>query len=222
MCLKILCARLNWLQKKGYGIELDVHLSADGIPVVIHDDHLKRMTGMDKPVSALDAQSLSALSLAGSGEGIPLFEEVLRKVNGRVPLLIEIKSRGRAGELEQKTWELLRSYNGLFAVQSFSPYSIGWFYRNAPNVLRGQLSSAFRDVQEELPGYQIFGLKHLLVNFLGHPNFISYEIDDLPRGVVSRLKRGGVTVLGWTVRTEKQMERAGTYCDAVIFEDIRP
>ena len=92
--------------EKGYGIELDVHLSADGIPVVIHDDHLKRMTGMDKPVSALDAQSLSGLSLAGSGEGIPLFEEVLRKVNGRVPLLVEIKSRGRAGELEQKTWEL--------------------------------------------------------------------------------------------------------------------
>ncbi len=205
--------------ESGYGIELDVHLSSDGVPVVIHDDNLKRMTGMDRAVSALDAKTLSNLFLAGSKEGVPLFEDVLHMVNGRVPLLIEIKSRGKAGELEEKTWALLKQYDGLFAVQSFSPYSLGWFSAHAPEVLRGQLSSAFRDLSEPLPAYQVFGLKHLLTNFMARPNFISYEIDDLPRKVVSRLRKKGLPILGWTIRTEEQLKKANRYCDTVIFEN---
>jgi glycerophosphoryl diester phosphodiesterase len=208
--------------QKGFGIELDVHLSRDGIPVVIHDDNLKRMTGIDKAAAELDAGELSALSLAGSAEGIPVFADVLRRVAGRVPLLVEIKNRGRAGELEEKVWDLLKAYKGLYAVQSFSPYSMGWFRNRAPNVLRGQLSSRFKDMEESLPAYQIFGLTHLLTNFLARPNFISYEIGSLPRGVVVRLRKKGITVLGWTVRSAEQKIRAEKYCDAVIFENIIP
>ncbi len=208
--------------QEGYAIELDVRLSRDGIPVVIHDDELKRMTGVEKKVSDLPADALSGLSLAGSGEGIPLFEDVLLRVAGRVPLLVEIKNGGHAGKLEEKTWELLRRYSGLFAVQSFSPYSIAWFKKNAPKVMRGQLSSRFKDVEETLPGYQIFFLTHLLTNFLARPNFISYEVDSLPRGVVSRLQKTGIPVLGWTVRSEEQKKRAKKYCDTVIFESILP
>ncbi len=207
---------------KGYGIELDVHLSRDGLPVVFHDDNLKRMTGVDKKVSDLDSQELADLRLADSEEGIPLFSDVLKLVAGRVPMLVEIKNTGRAGELEEKTYELLSSYDGRFAVQSFSPFSVKWFRLNAPGVLRGQLSSRFDDMKESLPAYQVFGLKNLLVNALSRPNFISYEIDSLPKGVVSRLRKKGVSVLGWTVRNEEQKERAGRYCDTMIFEHIRP
>ena len=202
----------------GYGIELDIHLSRDGIPVVIHDDDLKRMTGMDGAVSDLDARALASLSLAGSDEHIPVFEEVLRMVNGRVPLLVEIKNRGQAGELEEKAWERLRDYKGLFAVQSFSPYSVGWFRTHAPGVIRGQLSSGFEDMKDSLPAYQRFGLKHLLTNILARPNFISYEIDSLPMSVVARLRKRGITILGWTVRSEEQQQRGERYCDTVIFE----
>ncbi len=208
--------------EKGYGIELDVHLSRDGIPVVIHDDNTKRMTGVDKAVGELDSGKLAALSLKGSVEGIPVFAEVLRRVAGRVPLLVEIKNRGRAGELEQRVYDLLKEYEGLFAVQSFSPYSMGWFRQNAPGVLRGQLSSRFKDMEEPLPAYQVFGLTHLLTNFFARPNFISYEIDSLPRGIVARLRNKGVTVLGWTVRNAEQKAKAQKYCDAVIFENIAP
>lgn len=208
--------------QKGYGIELDIHLSRDGVPVVIHDDDLKRMTGIEKEVSDLPADALSRLSLAGSKEGIPLFEDVLNKIAGQVPLLVELKNRGRAGELEKKAWELLKGYCGQFAVQSFSPYSIAWFRKNAPGVLRGQLSSRFDDMKESLPGYQIFALKHLLTNFLARPNFISYEIDSLPKSVVSRLRKTKIPVLGWTVRSETQKKHAEKYCDTVIFENVNP
>lgn len=208
--------------EKGYGIELDVHLSRDGLPVVFHDDNLERMTGVDKPVSDLTSIELANLSLAGSSEGIPLFSDVLKLVAGRVPILVEIKNTGRAGELEKKTYELLKNYSGRFAVQSFSPFSVRWFKENAHGVLRGQLSARFDDMKKHLPAYQIFGLKNLLVNILARPNFISYEINSLPKGVVSRLRKKGIAVLGWTVRSEDEREKAIRYCDTVIFENIRP
>lgn len=207
---------------KGYGIELDVHLSKDGLPVVFHDDNLKRMTGVDRPISDLGSGELADLSLAGTSEGIPLFSDVLKLVAGRVPILVEFKNTGRAGELEEKTYELLKNYNGRYAIQSFSPFSVKWFRQNAPGVLRGQLSSRFDDMQDPLPAYQVFGLKNLLVNILARPNFISYDIDSLPKGVVSRLRKKGIAVLGWTVRSEEQREKAARYCDTVIFENIRP
>ncbi len=209
----------------GYGIELDVRLSSDGQVVVFHDDNLKRMTGMHKPIGGLTWEELSALRLAGSAEGIPLFADVLKTVAGRVPVLVEIKSRGQAGALEEKTYALLQEYKGLFAVQSFSPFSVGWFCRHAPHVLRGQLSSGFDDQgssEPPLPGYQVFVLKNLLSNFYAKPNFISYEIGSLPIGVVARQRKRGVPVLGWTVRTEEQKEKAGKLCDTIIFEKIRP
>jgi glycerophosphoryl diester phosphodiesterase len=208
--------------EKGYGIELDVHLSRDGLPVVFHDDNLKRMTGIDRLISDLNFEELAALRLADSSEGIPLFSDVLQLVAGQVPILVELKNTGGAGELEEKTYELLKNYGGKYAVQSFSPFSVKWFRINAPDVLRGQLASRFDDMHDSLPAYQIFGLKNLLVNVLARPNFISYEINSLPRKVVSRLRRKGVYVLGWTVRSEEQREKAARYCDTMIFENIAP
>lgn len=209
----------------GYGIELDVHLSIDGQVVVFHDDNLKRLTGADRPISDLTWEELSSLRLNGTAEGIPLFTDVLKTVAGRVPILVEIKSRGQAGALEEKTYAMLAEYKGLYAVQSFSPYSVAWFTKHAPDVLRGQLSSRFDDQdpsEPPLPGYQVFILKNLLTNFYVKPNFISYEIDSLPIGVVARQRKRGVTVLGWTVRMEEQRKKAAQLCDTIIFEKIRP
>jgi glycerophosphoryl diester phosphodiesterase len=209
----------------GYGIELDVHLSRDGLPVVLHDDNLKRMTGIDRRIDDLTWEEIAPLRLAGTSQGIPLLADVLKTVAGRVPVLVEIKSRGQAGALEEKTYELLKEYKGLFAVQSFSPFSLGWFRKNAPNVLRGQLSSRFDRLdpsEPPLPGYQVFVLKNLLANFSAKPNFISYDIDSLPIGVVARQRRRGITTLAWTVRSEEQKAKAAKYSDTIIFERIRP
>lgn len=206
----------------GYGIELDVHLSHDGIPIVFHDDNLKRMTGLDRNVSDLSAEELERLSLAGSGAGISRFADVLKMVGGRVPILVELKNTGRAGMLEEKTYELLHAYNGKYAVQSFSPFSIKWFRKNAPGVLRGQLSAQLEELKGYIPKYQILGLRHLFSNFWGRPNFISYDVGSLPKRVVSRLRKKGVSILGWTVTSEELREKACKYCDSVIFEAIRP
>lgn len=208
-----------------YAIELDVHLLRDGRVIVFHDNNVRRMTGVDRQIADFSWDELCTLRLAGGEDGIPLFEEVLQTVRGRVPLLVEIKSRGRAGMLEEKTCALLKEYKGMYAVQSFSPFSIHWFARNAPQVPRGQLSSRFQRRDSSIPvppGYQAFALKNLLVNFYSRPDFISYDIDSLPICVVSRLRKRGMRVLAWTVQNAEQLKKAKKYCDSIIFEKILP
>lgn len=66
----------------GYGVELDVHLTGDGRLAVIHDKNLKRTTGVDAEVSSLSPAELKKFRLEGTGESIPLLEEVLPMFQG--------------------------------------------------------------------------------------------------------------------------------------------
>ena len=113
--------------EKGYAIELDVQLLADNTVVVFHDESLARMTGNDGYLKYLNKEDLKALTLKGSKEKIPTLKEVLALVDGKVPLLIEIKNKHKVGNLEQAVLEELKSYNGEFAVQSFNPYSLSYW-----------------------------------------------------------------------------------------------
>lgn len=124
----------------GFPIETDVQAIDDGTVIVFHDDNISRMTSHDGYVSNLTSDKLNELRLAGTDEKIPTFEQLLETVNGKVPLLIEIKNEGKVGFLEQKVIDMLSSYNGDFAVQSFNPYSMEYFKKNASGIIRGQLS----------------------------------------------------------------------------------
>ncbi|HIT62490.1 MAG TPA: glycerophosphodiester phosphodiesterase, partial [Candidatus Caccovivens faecavium] len=110
--------------ENGYAIELDVQLLADDTVVVFHDESLSRMTGNDGYIKFLNKEDLKVLKLGNSKEHIPTFEEVLKLVNGRTPLLIEIKNQFKVGKLEQKVIALLKDYKGEYAVQSFNPFSL--------------------------------------------------------------------------------------------------
>ena len=123
----------------GYGVELDVRLSADGEVVVFHDDDLKRICGVDARVDELSWDELSTLKLCGTPNHIPLFSEVLAVIDGRCPIIVELKRGRRHAELCRKTYELLRSYKGRYCVESFDPRIVFWFRRRAPEVLRGHL-----------------------------------------------------------------------------------
>lgn len=208
--------------RQGYAIELDVHRSKDGILVVFHDDDLERMTGRKGRIEDLALTELQTLRLAGTEEKIPTFDAVLKAVGGKVPLLIELKNTGRAGRLEVDVCERLKSYKGKFAVQSFSPYSMRWFYKHAPQVLRGQLSATFEEGAEAIPAWQRWGLRHLLTNVMCRPNFINYEKNGVKQPIVERLRKSGVPVFAWTIRSEEERKAAEPYIDALVFEQFEP
>ncbi len=205
--------------KKGYAIELDVHLISDGEIVVIHDDTLKRMTSKDGYVKNLKSEDLKDYKLLGTEQYIPTLNQVLELVNGQVPILIEIKNNGKVGELESKLHQILQAYNGEYAVQSFNPYSLQWFNLNAPEVLRGQLSGYLRGTK--LGFFKKFALKRMLLNkSVSKPHFISYEAEALPNAYVKRYKN--LPLLCWTVRSQEQYNKVIKHCDNIIFEGFEP
>ena len=126
--------------KKNYIIELDVHALKDGNVVVFHDDNLKRLTGFDKKIKDTTYDEIRNLRLNNTNNHIPLFKDVLKLVDGRVPLLIELKYDNKVGFLEDKLINILNDYKGLYAFQSFSPFSL-MYLKKYSNVPRGLLVS---------------------------------------------------------------------------------
>ena len=200
----------------GYAIELDVRLSSDGKVVVFHDKSLYRMTGISKFIDDLTWEEIKHIKLLGSRYTIPLLEHVLKLVNGRVPMLIEVKNNGVPGPLEQALIDVLRDYKGHFAVQSFNPLSLRYFKRNAPQIIRGQLSGSFKG--ENLMFFNKFLLRYLLLNGLSKPSYVAYEIGYFPKWLANLQRRMGIYLLGWTAKSPKDHERAKGIYDNVIFE----
>ncbi len=205
--------------EKGYAIELDVQLLADGTVVVFHDDSLARMTGNDGYIKYLNKDDLKALKLKGSKETIPTFEEALKVIDGRVPVLIEIKNQYKVGKLEQEVIDILKNYQGEYAVQSFNPFSLGYLKEHAPNILRGQLSGTFK--HSKLAWIKRFLLKRMRFNKkVSEPHFISYEASALPNRFVRKYKK--LPLLAWTVRSKEEYLKVVKYCDNIIFEKFDP
>lgn len=203
--------------EKGYSIEIDVRPIDDGMVVVFHDHTLTRMTDRDGYVCNLSRADLDEITLANSDQKIPTFKQVLDFVDGRVPILIEIKNEGAIGGLEKSVLEILSSYKGEYAVQSFNPYSLEYFKKNAPHILRGQLASWFR--KEELSFIKRTVLKRLWLNKVSSPHFISYRGSDLPNRYVTKTK---LPVLAWTIRSNEEREKVLPYCNNIIFENFIP
>lgn len=204
---------------EGYPIELDVQMIADGTVIVFHDESLSRLTDNDGYIKFLNKSDLDILRLKDSKEKIPTFEEVLKFVDGKVPLLIEIKNPSKVGELEKKVIELLKDYKGEYAIQSFNPYVLEYFYKHAPNILRGQLAGYFK--KEKLSFFKKYALKRMLLNKkISHPDFISYEARKIPNRFTRKYRK--LPLLAWTVRSQSEYIRVVKHCDNVIFENFEP
>ena len=205
--------------RAGYGIELDVRLAADGVPVVFHDANLERLTGRAGPVSALGSAELARTRLGDSDQRIPRLEEVLSLVRGEAPLLVEIKNRRhRAGALEAEVWGLLEGYAGPVAALSFNPLTLAWFRRRAPALARGHNLDA-RGLHQRVRGALGWGR---LARLLARPHFISHEITSLSPRLAARIRGHGLTLIAWTVRGEPEQAKALRYADNFIFEGLRP
>ena len=204
-------------KENGYGIELDVHLSKDGKLVVEHDDTLRRTCGADLKIEETDWNTLSSLRLEGTEEQLPLLEEVFDLIDGKVPLLIELKVvGGNFAKLGQAVSLALKEYHGPYCIESFEPRALRWFRQNDPQVARGQLAGT---VRKETSALISFILKNLLVNALSRPDFIAYHHRDhknLSFRLCKALYRPPIFL--WTVKTEEGEKIAARYNAIPIFE----
>lgn len=206
----------------GYGIELDVHLTADGQVVVFHDDTLKRMCGADKAVCECTYEQLLDHRLLGTEQRIPLLSEVFEAVGGRVPLLVELKNGKQNKALCEKTAALLDGYSGVYCIESFNPLVVAWFKKHRPQVVRGQLACG-RGGYHNIPSYQGVLLSMMLMNVFSRPHFAAYSHGDA-RGRLSLwlVRLLGGKLVGWTVRDTDDIACSQSYFDAIIFEFFRP
>ena len=209
---------------EGYGIELDVHLSKDGTPVIMHDPSLLRTAGVDIAVTDIPDRDIKKYPLEGTGERIPLFSEVLTDVDGKVPLLIELKVDSDNYEaLCEATVKTLAGYNGIYAVQSFDPRAIKYLRIKYPDVMRGQLSGFLVKSGAELNRFLDFGLRNLLTNYMTKPHFIAYRVKDsrkLSVSVCRKLYRP--LEFNWTCRKKAHHVIAHKNGAIPIFEKYIP
>ena len=205
--------------ENGYGVELDVQLSKDGQVVVFHDDTLDRVCGVHGRVDDFNYRELSQMRLCESEWGIPLFADVLTMVNGREPIICELKTGPRNAELCRKTYNLISSYKGAICIESFDPRIVAWFRFHAKNLVRGQLATLPSQYPDDVTGGKPFAFLagHTLLNFLGRPQFIAYEIGPQPLSVRLAQLLGAMKV-GWTSHDAKNEQSK----DAVIFEYYKP
>jgi len=208
----------------GYGIEMDVQLSADGVAMVFHDEAMQRLTAAEGFVWDYTAAELGQIPLRDSTETIPTLQQALALIDGQVPLLIEIKDHTETmqptdGRLEGATAAVLAGYSGPVAVMSFNPHSVAHMARLAPQIPRGLTTSAFDpagwaplppetcDALRPIPDYDRTG-----------SSFISHEAADLTRARVADLKAAGAAILCWTIRSPEAEAAARKVAQNITFE----
>ncbi|WP_298725473.1 glycerophosphodiester phosphodiesterase [uncultured Ferrovibrio sp.] len=205
-----------------YAIELDVRLTGDGQVVVFHDPDLRRLCGREGIVAQIPLAELKELTLLGTQEKVPSFRDVLDMVKGRVPLVVEIKKeKGEpAGILDASVARMLQHYPGPFVVQSFNPRTVKWFQKNAPQIVRGQISTDLANMTKGLSWFSRLQLKRALMTGYGEPDFLAYDVRDLPSEITAAARRRGLPILSWTVRTPAERARAAAHADNIIFEEL--
>lgn len=198
----------------GMGIECDVQQTGDGGAVVFHDWELDRLTGESGPVSRRTAAELSQVRIGQGSDHIPTLRDLLGMVRGRVPLLIEVKTRRerRVGPLCLAVRRDLEGYAGPAAVMGFDPRVCAWFRRHAPRVVRGLV------VTEEEARTLSGAVRRHLALWQARPDFLAYDVRDLPSRFAAAQRRRGLPLLTWTVRSAALRQRAADYADAPIAE----
>ncbi len=211
---------------RGYAIEMDVRLAADGEVVVFHDATLQRLTGQPGTVADTSRTALARLQLAGSRDHIPGLGEVLDLVGGRVPLYLDLKGNGSDdGRLAEAVTELLHPYPGPVAMMSLAPAILKKVRKANESRPIGLVSYRYNDewARDHLEPYQRTARRHLFPAVSVGIDFVAYDIAGLP-AVAPLLLRWvfGVPLLTWTVRSAEERKRAVRWADQMIFEGFDP
>lgn len=204
-----------------FAIELDVQFTKDKKVVVFHDYTLERIVGISKNINDLNYDELKKLYLLNTKEKIPLLEDVLKMVNGRVPILIEIKNCNNILELGEEVYNLLKDYNGKYAIQSFDVCVLEKLKRKDKNILVGQLignydgRNEFRHCTNILLDFEKFFLKYKL-------DFLSIDFYDLNNFAIKFFRFLRVPVLSWTIQNNEKLEEIKGFADGYIFDSFIP
>lgn len=206
--------------EKGYGIELDVILSKDGKVMVFHDDTLERVCGISGNFEDYTLEELKNMTLFNTDEKIPTFQEVLKVVNGVVPIIIEIKTSKRNQELCEKLLNNVKDYTGSYCVESFNPFIVSWFRKNAPHIMRGQLTMN-RKKYNNIPKWMGMIMSNALANVISRPQFIAHGIGSKSFLLRTAESLGAIKVV-WTVNDNLVHKKYEEGNDTVIFEFYEP
>lgn len=206
----------------GFGIELDVQLTKDKVPVVFHDFTLERACKTKGRVNEFTYKELKKLKLFRSEQYIPTLEEALSLIDGQTPIIVELKIEWSDYSVCPLADKLLKQYKGAYAVESFNPLGLIWYRRNRSEVVRGQLSDHFRK-EGTAKGPFYFLLHYLTLNFITKPDFIAYNhkyAKNMSRQLCRYLY--GAAAAGWTIKSEEQLKQAKDNFDWFIFDGFVP
>lgn len=199
------------------GFEFDVQMTTDGTLVIFHDYDMERLTGVKGDIRKKSYDEIKNLKIKGTEYKIPTLQEVLDLVNDQVPILVEVKHHKHIGLMETKIRDALRNYKGRYAIESFNPFIVRWFYKNAPEMVRGQLSCPFKN--DKLCFITKKVLHALVFMKYNHSQFLAYDVNDLIKNKKRVLKyKKHMPVITWTVRKENQLIENKDLFDNYIFE----
>ena len=209
--------------ENGYGIELDIHLMKDGNLAVIHDTSLLRTAGRDVKITDLTVEDLPNYPLA-NGELIPTFEQVLELFAGKAPLIIELKEDGNSKALVDAAVKAMEGYEGAYCMESFHPVCVYHLKKFHPQIIRGQLvMNYFKEEKSTLHPVLKWIITNQAENFLTQPDFVSYRFDD--RYTFSNTltrKFWGLQGVSWTIKSQRDFDRAKSEGWLPIFEGFKP
>ena len=204
----------------GYGIELDVQMSADGVPMVFHDGDLERMCGVSGKIWEYTCAELQQMRLLDTEETIPTFAEVLALIDGQVPVIVEYKLDRVNTDVCQAGNALLQEYDGAYCIQCFHPLALMWYKKNAPEVVRGQLSQSFWE-EEKYHGDALYALlSYMPENVVTRPDYIAYQFDDADNLSFRLCRAMGAKTAAWTLRDPADYEIAKEDFDLFIFDSF--
>ena len=197
-----------------FGIECDVQRSSDGQAIVFHDWDMARLTGQTGLLIDHSASQLGKIGLVDGDDTIPTLRQVLDLVSGHVPLLIEIKSRPdlHVVPLCLAVRRVLEGYRGQVAVMSFDPRVSRWFARHSPHTVRGLV------ITEGAKRTLFAQTRRHYALWQARPEFLAYDVRDLPSRFAAGLRRRGLPLLAWTVSTPDLAIRASAHVDSPIAE----
>ena len=210
----------------GYGIEVDVQITADGEAMVHHDDVLGRLTEGEGRLDDLTAAALKRVRFRGSDEPMMTLGDLCDLVAGRATMLIELKSRFDGdGRLAARVAAVLAGYHGPVAPMSFDPTQLSQLRHKAPNLARGIIAAKYRPnpYWDLMPAWMRYGMGYLVTALTAQPQFVAYAVADLP-AVAPLFARYvmSLPLLTWAVRTDAERRRAIRWADQMIFEGFRP
>ncbi|MFB6784366.1 MULTISPECIES: glycerophosphodiester phosphodiesterase family protein [unclassified Streptomyces] len=201
-------------------IELDVQLAHDGTLVVLHDATLERMTGSPLHVSQIGRVDLGRLRLGDSGEPVPTLEQALEVIDGRIPVVIDVRrwSSELSPRLERAVAARIQDYRGPVALQSFDPLAVYRLRRLIKDRPVGQVSGALRSASWAAA---LIG-RTMVTNLVTSPDFIAYEFEMLPSPYATLWQRRGVPLLAWTITSAETEARATRVADNFYFDGYLP